>query len=118
MGTRSAIAVRNPDATYDIVYCHWDGYPEHQMPILTTRYDTAKKARKMIAPGSMSTLSATTDWDGNIMEVGPRYYIDRGELDCQPRRLTAGEIHKFAFNMGCEYLYTYVPRWGWRYDKL
>jgi hypothetical protein len=118
MSTRSAIAVRNTNATYDVVYCHWGGEPENQMPILEKEHGTARKARKLITPGSMSSLKAVIDWDGKPKEPGPLYHVDRGELDCQPRRLIAQEVHRFALNMGCEHLYTYLPHRGWKHDQL
>lgn len=118
MGTRSAIAILNTDATYDVVYCHYDGYPSHQRPILDNKYNTAKLVRKLIAPGDLSALETEHDWDQNKREPGPLYYMDRGDPDCKPRKLTAQEMLKFAVESGCEYLYTYVPRWGWRHDEI
>ena len=63
MGTRSAIGVVEPNGTIRAVYCHWDGYPEHHLPILQEHYNTAAKARKLIAPGSMSSLRTTHTWE-------------------------------------------------------
>lgn len=118
MATRSTIAIRNSDATYDVVYCHWSGHPDHQMPILQKKYNTARKVRKLIAPGSMSSLETANNWEGKPQESGPLYHIDRGDLNCQPRRLTVAEMHKFALGMDCEHLYTYLPRRGWKHDEL
>ena len=118
MATRSAIAIRNSDATYDVVYCHWDGYPSHQLPILKSKYNTAKLARKLLAPGDLSSLETEHDWDKSNREPGPLYYMDRGDLDCKPRKLSANEMHKFAVNSGCEHLYAYLPRRGWKHVEL
>lgn len=35
MSTNSRIGILHEDGTTETIYCHWDGYPEHQMPILT-----------------------------------------------------------------------------------
>lgn len=120
MGTRSTIAIFNTkDQSYDAVYCHWDGYPEHHIPILTEDYTTAKKVRQLIAPGDISSLKTTTGWSGEKREMGPLYYMDRGDLDCQPRHIDCLEdLKDFAFHSGCEHLYTYTPRRGWKHEPI
>jgi hypothetical protein len=118
MATRSAIAIRNSDATYDVIYCHWDGYPSRQLPILKSKYNTAKLVRKLLAPGDLSSLETEHDWDRNKREPSPLYYMDRGDLDCKPRKLKVSEMHKFATGSGCEHLYVYLPRLGWRHEEL
>ena len=65
MGTRSFIGYRNDDGSITGVYCHYDGYPSHQAPILS-RYH-GEDVRRLVQPGDMSTLD------------GPEYYTDRGE---------------------------------------
>ena len=40
MSTNSRIGILHEDGTTETIYCHWDGYPEHQMPILTEHYNT------------------------------------------------------------------------------
>jgi hypothetical protein len=37
------------------VYCHWDGYPEHNGAILQAHYDSAK-ANQLVALGDLSSL--------------------------------------------------------------
>ncbi|MFZ9315717.1 MAG: hypothetical protein ACO236_00390 [Candidatus Nanopelagicaceae bacterium] len=118
MATRSAIAIRNSDATYDVIYCHWDGYPSHQLPILHNKYNTAKKIRRLIAKGDLSVLETAHGWNHEERKAGPLYYFERGDVDCEPRNVSANELLEFAKNCYCEYLYTYLPRWGWRYDKI
>lgn len=122
MSTRSAIAIYNPKTeTYDAIYCHWDGYPSHQRPILNAKYNTAKAVRTLIAPGSISSLETDKDWDGKPREPGPLYHLDRGELfeDCGPlKNVSWDELKAFCRNSWCEYLYTYVPRWGWKHQAI
>jgi len=118
MATRSAIAIRNSDATYDVVYCHWDGYPSHQRPILDDKYNTAKSVRKLLSKGDLSCLETDKDWNGIQREPAPLYYVERGETSCDPRNMTEDEMRQFAYNCSCEYLYTYLPRYGWRHDEL
>ena len=54
MGTRSRIAVMHGDNCKS-VYCHWDGYLEHNGRILLEHYDSAK-ANHLVAMGDLSSL--------------------------------------------------------------
>ena len=56
MGTRSRIGVMHGDKVKSI-YCHWDGYLEHNGAILQEHYDSAK-ANHLVALGDMSSLQA------------------------------------------------------------
>ena len=49
MSTNSRIGILHEDGTTETIYCHWDGYPEHQMPILTEHYNTAEKVKALLA---------------------------------------------------------------------
>lgn len=54
MGTRSAIAVAHGDVI-KAVYCHYDGYLEHNGVILQEHYNSAK-ANHLVSQGDMSVL--------------------------------------------------------------
>ncbi len=54
MGTRSRIAVMHGD-TCKSVYCHWDGYLDHNGHILLEHYDSSK-ANHLVALGDISSL--------------------------------------------------------------
>lgn len=54
MGTRSRIAVMHGTVCKS-VYCHWDGYLEHNGEILQKHYDSAK-ANQLVALGDISSL--------------------------------------------------------------
>lgn len=56
MGTRSRIAVMHGEVCKS-VYCHWDGYLEHNGRILQEHYDSAK-ANHLVALGDISSLGA------------------------------------------------------------
>jgi hypothetical protein len=56
MGTRSGIAVAHGDKI-KAVYCHWDGYLEHNGYILDRYYDSVK-ANNLVALGDLSSLGA------------------------------------------------------------
>jgi hypothetical protein len=54
MGTRSRIGVMHGDVCKS-VYCHWDGYLEHNGAILQEHYNSAK-ANNLVALGDLSSL--------------------------------------------------------------
>jgi hypothetical protein len=54
MGTRSRIGVMHGDVVKS-VYCHWDGYLEHNGQILMEHYDSAK-VNHLVALGDISSL--------------------------------------------------------------
>ena len=57
MGTRSMIAIQNPyNKTVRAVYCHWDGYLEHNGAILQKHYSNSPKVNNLIALGDISSL--------------------------------------------------------------
>ena len=57
MGTRSTIALEYADGTVDQIYCHWDGYLEHNGQILRDHYTDPFKVQKLMEQGDMSSLA-------------------------------------------------------------
>lgn len=68
MGTRSTIALEYANGQVDQVYCHWDGYLEHNGKILLENYSDPFKLQKLMDLGDLSSLGA---------EIG-----DKHEFDC------------------------------------
>jgi len=56
MGTRSTIAIENLSGTFEAIYCHFDGYLEHNGKILSDHYTDTAKVRALIALGDISSL--------------------------------------------------------------
>ena len=56
MGTRSTIALEFADGTVEQVYCHWDGYLEHNGKVLQEHYSDPFKLRDLIDWGDLSSL--------------------------------------------------------------
>ena len=56
MGTRSTIALEFADGTVEQIYCHWDGYLEHNGRILQEHYSDPFKLRDLIDMGDLSSL--------------------------------------------------------------
>ena len=59
MGTRSTIALEFADGTVEQVYCHWDGYLEHNGQILLEHYSNPFILRDLIDLGDISSLKPT-----------------------------------------------------------
>lgn len=59
MGTRSTIALEYADGTVEQVYCHWDGYLEHNGKILAEHYSNPFVLRDLIDLGDVSSLRPT-----------------------------------------------------------
>ena len=57
MGTRSTIALEFADGTVQQVYCHWDGYLDHNGKILQEHYSDPFKLQKLIDLGDLSSLA-------------------------------------------------------------
>ena len=70
MGTRSTIALEFADGTVEQVYCHWDGYLEHNGKILAEHYSDPFVLRDLIDMGDMSSLGKVI---GKKHPFGPAY---------------------------------------------
>ena len=90
MGTRSLIAVMHGDVCKS-VYCHWDGYLEHNGVILQEHYDSAK-ANQLVALGDISSLGK------HIGEAHPFSKFDINKDNPDFDKLMA--LHKFAEEQG------------------
>lgn len=58
MGTRSLIGRQNADGSVTAIYCHNDGYPEHNGEILVNNYNTATKVDQLLDLGDLSILGS------------------------------------------------------------
>jgi hypothetical protein len=59
MATRSTIALEYADGTVHQVYCHWDGYLEHNGKMLLEHYSNPFILRDLIDLGGLSSLRPT-----------------------------------------------------------
>lgn len=95
MATRSTITVRINDKERLSIYCHWDGYPEHHLPILTEHYNTLEKAKELVSHGDLSQLEKKVNpetefhsFNNPEKDVCIYYGRDRGEEGTEPVLLT------------------------------
>jgi len=82
MSTNSRIGIYENGAVKSI-YCHWDGYIEHNGDILNRCYTTREEVQKLIALGDLSSLDETigvkTDFNTPNPDQCVAYHRDRGE---------------------------------------
>jgi hypothetical protein len=90
MATRSAIGIKHGDRI-KAVYCHWDGYPEHNGQILQEFYSNSVDVNKLVATGDLSSLGAKV---GEKIDFGHRWseedYIDCGQTSVAPQCIFYG----------------------------
>lgn len=89
MSTRSLIARKLPDGKYESIYCHWDGYPEHNGAILKEHYTASDKIDALFRLGNLSVLGEEIgeehNFDNHDVHVCTAYGRDRGERDTKSR---------------------------------
>ena len=85
MSTHSEIVVEHADGSASVVYCHFDGYPENQMPLLEGNYYTQGLADELVRFGNMSYLGKCAaappghSYDKPVAGYTVYYGRDRGE---------------------------------------
>lgn len=113
MATRSTIALEFADGTVQQVYCHWDGYLEHNGQILFEHYSDPFKLRDLIDMGDVSSLGpnigsqhpfsphesadASAAYDAAMKAGATTFYgRDRGEDGVSARKFDNFEMYKLS----------------------
>jgi hypothetical protein len=123
MATRSTIALEFADGTVQQVYCHWDGYLEHNGQILQKHYIDPFKLRDLIDLGDLSSLAPQVGVEHAFGHIGTDmtqaqytelygdmctfYGRDRKESGCGAKKFKDFEDYKA--NHQCEE-YEYILR--------
>lgn len=111
MATRSNIIAKQTDGSYKMVYCHFDGYLDHNGRILLENYDTQEKIDQLLSHGNMSALKSSCEKpEGHSYETpvpGHTIYYgrDRGEEDQQPTTYATKQDAENAANEEYAYLW-------------
>ena len=115
MATRSNIGILNEDGTVNYIYCHFDGYIEHNGRILNKHYTTEGKVRMLIELGDISILGEIIgekqDFNNRIKGCCLAYGRDRGESGTEARTCSYLDYSREQFE---EYIYLFTPGEGWR----
>lgn len=61
MSTRSNIGLIHLDGSVEVIYCHFDGYPEHNGAILLVNYNNADLAMRLVGKGNVSFIGSAFD---------------------------------------------------------
>jgi len=114
------------DGSYKGVYCHWDGYIEHNGGLLLDYYNTREMAEKLIELGDLSSLQPKLYpdpakphkfWDG----LEPRqeqelvtlaYGRDRGEKGTEAKTFNLKGLDTDSWG---EYFYVFTKDNQWKY---
>jgi hypothetical protein len=111
MGTRSAIAKKTEEG-YEWIYCHWDGYPENQLPLLQN-YNTKEKVDELLALRGLSYLGNEIGEKQNFDNPTNKnwclsYWRDREEEHEGPHKVpNRKSLVKDARSIDCEYIYVF-----------
>lgn len=123
MATRSTIAVQLADGSIREVYCHWDGYLEHNGQILMRWYNTQALAERVTSLGDISALDRLYDPTAAHSFNAPQdgvtvlYGRDRGDADSAPR--VHADFNTYQ-SQGCsqEFNYLFIEgRWTYSEDR-
>jgi hypothetical protein len=87
MATRSNVGIINEDGTVEVIYVHWDGYPQHVGVLLETLFHE-DKTRELLAGGNRSSLLDTEN-----------------AQDGESRKYESFEEYALADKCGAEYVY-------------
>jgi len=144
MGTRSMIAIQNPySKDVRAVYCHWDGYLEHNGSILQKHYSASPKVNNLIALGDLSSLrpeigekhkfssleindkAEREAYEETVKDMCTFYTRDRGEDAPFKVFPTLKKAEAYFEGSWCEYLYVFkyskqddYQSGEWHYKKI
>ena len=113
MATRSLIGMNLDKGITKIIYCHWDGYPEHNGQLLVNNYNSPSAVFDLMELGDLSSLDVTLD-------QCKAYHRDRNEPwgMVEPRDINTSELDVVANNYGVDYVYIYNNEYEWECSRL
>jgi hypothetical protein len=118
MATRSNIGVRNTDGTVDYIYCHFDGYPEHNGKILIEHYSNSNRVNELMKLGDLSVLGKfigeKQDFDKRVRDCCLAYGRDRGESGVSVSTTT---LENLLSNDTIDYTYIFDGSYWECYDN-
>lgn len=110
MGTRSTLIAKLSNGKTQSIYCHWDGYPEHNGALLLEHYQDQSKIDALMALGDLSSLEADIGekhaFDQRVEGQCTAYGRDRGETGTQARNVRSLKAAvKNSAECGAEFVY-------------
>ena len=108
MSTRSYIGIKNSDNTVTYVYCHFDGYPDHNGNILAKSYQSPNRVNELLKLGDLSVLGKfigeKQDFDKRIKDTCLAYGRDRGDSNISAKTDLYEELIK---DQNVDYVYVF-----------
>ena len=107
MATRSLIGIKL-DNIVKTIYCHWDGYPEHNGQLLVNNYTSPSAVFELMELGDLSSLAETPD-------QCKAYHRDRNEPYgmVEARDVEYDNLAAVADDYGADYVYVYNNEFEW-----
>jgi hypothetical protein len=109
MATRSLIGIKLKDNIVKTIYCHWDGYPEHNGKLLIENYSSPAAITELMLLGDLSNLDLTP-------AKCKAYHRDRNEPwgMVEPREMDINTVVEDAVkDYGVDYVYIYNNEFEW-----
>ncbi|TWU61954.1 hypothetical protein [Crateriforma conspicua] len=106
MSTRAVVALKLPDQTVVATYLHFDGYPDHVLPILETGYLDPDEALELIEGGELRSISPRP--------AEPEYFATSRPTE---RLQSADELPGLARYLNAGHIYYYGDK-RWMHQKL
>ena len=126
MATRSTIAKLSKDGIIKSVYCHSDGYLEHNGKILNEYYKDESKVDELLAHGDISSLNENIgvklDFDDYMSSHEKKqcrfYHRDRGEDFMFNEFESEEEYVEYAGDVANGFIYLYAYGAWYVYDSF
>lgn len=130
MSTRSNIAIKRKNGTYEKIYCHSDGYLEYNGVILDMFYKNIEKINNLLDLGDISVLGTRVNPDPSVHHgfdynerqegVTVAYGRDRKETGIDKKVYQDEEKFIKSFkDTWCEYVYLYDEKSEeWLFSKI
>src|SRR5215471_1678642 len=93
MSTRSNICRQNTDGSYDVIYCHFDGYPSGVGKVLYEYYQEPTKIAELLKLGDLSILGG---------DIGRKVDFEKRYKDKAYRETTEGQCLAYGRDRGEE----------------
>ena len=98
--------MRLPDDSVLATYLHFDGYPDHVLPILQSGYVDPDEALELIQGGEIRSLPPRPEM--------PEYFANSRESE---ELAHASELPRLARYLNAEHLYLMTDD-GWTHEKI
>ena len=108
MATRSLIGINLNNGITKVIYCHWDGYPEHNGQLLVDHYNSPSAIVELMELGDLSSLAETP-------AKCSAYHRDRKEPwgMVEPRDIASSELKMVMNEYDTDYAYIYNDEYEW-----